>query len=426
MSFCHQSIICRINASFSCEFPHVFNEIFTIATLFRILEGMTLSTVFPTSSNDPFFEKYSRIRKALHQRPEPSGAETDTARRVAAWLRETGPDALIESVGGTGLCAVYKAAQPGPTLLFRAELDALPIAERNDFAHRSQEEGVSHKCGHDGHMSILLALAGCLQAERPKRGQVVLLFQPEEETGQGAAKMLADQRLLALQADRVFALHNLPGYPLGEVQLREGAFAAASEGILFRFEGKTAHAGHPEQGISPAAALADLLQQLPALATQFPDFALITVVECRLGERNFGISPGNATLACTVRAFEQATFDALKAAAIDLVERTAANHQLNLAVSLHEGFAAVQNQAAAVQQVAAACQQLKIPHQYAPEPFRWSEDFGLFTQVYPGALFGLGAGIDFPALHHPDYDFPDALIRIGSDIFYQMIQEELG
>ncbi len=425
MSIYDSSIICGINASFSCEFRHVFREIFTIATLFRILEGMTSSTAFPTSSDDPFFEKYSRIRKALHQQPELSGAEMETAGRVTEWLRETRPEQLIEGIGGAGLCAIYEAALPGPTLLFRAELDALPIAEKNGFDHRSRETGVSHKCGHDGHMSILLALAGRLRQQRPKRGRVILLFQPEEETGQGAAKMLQDRRLRALQPDRVFALHNLPGYPLGEVQLREGAFAAASEGILFSFEGKTAHAGHPEQGLSPAPALAALLQQLPALAEQFPGFALITVVECRLGERNFGISPGSGTLACTVRAFEQSTFEALKAAAIALVETTAAEHQLHLTVSQHEGFAAVQNQAEAVAQVATACRQLKIPHQYAAEPFRWSEDFGLFTQAYPGVLFGLGAGVDSPALHHPDYDFPDALIPIGCAIFHQIIQEEL-
>lgn len=377
-------------------------------------------------STDPFQQKYIALRHELHQHPEPSGAEKETARRLAAWLRETNPDQLIEGIGGQGLCAVYAAANDGPTLLFRAELDALPIHENNRFAHQSQKMGVSHKCGHDGHMSILLALAGRLQADRPKRGRVVLLFQPEEENGQGAAKMLQDDRLGSLQVDQVYALHNLPGYPLGEVQLREGAFAAASEGILFRFEGKTAHAGHPEQGISPAQALADLMQQLPALATQIPDFALVTVVECRLGERNFGISPGSGSLACTLRAFEQGIFEQLKAAAIALAHKTAAEQQLTLAISTHEGFAAVQNDSKSVQRIAHSCQKLGVPTAYVRDPFRWSEDFGLFTQAYPGALFGLGAGLDCPALHHPDYDFPDALIGIGSDIFQQIIREELG
>ncbi len=370
---------------------------------------------------------FIHYRRQLHQQPELSGQETQTALQLQAWLAAYEPSQILKNIGGAGFCAIFDSQQMGPSLLFRAELDALPITENNTFDHASQKAGVSHKCGHDGHMSILLALAAQLHAQPPKRGKVILLFQPAEEIGAGAALVLAYERFKRLQPDYVYALHNLPGYPLGEVLLRDGAFAAASAGLVLELKGKTSHAGHPEQGINPAAALSELLQNLPKLPQSLGDaFGLITMVGCQLGERNFGISAGEGSLACTIRAFEQVHFEKLQQMALDLAKSTAQKHGLDWSFSWHEAFAAVENHPQCNQKVAAAAQKLGYAQQQVAEPFRWSEDFGLFTQKYPGSLFGLGAGEKCAALHHPDYDFPDALIEHGSKLFFEIIQEELG
>ncbi|MFN3528997.1 MAG: amidohydrolase [Bacteroidia bacterium] len=371
-------------------------------------------------------DTFIAYRRHLHQQPELSGEEENTAALIQQWLVPFSPTQIVRNIAGSGLCAIYDSGEAGPCLLFRAELDALPITEKNTFDYRSKNHEKAHLCGHDGHMSILLALAAKLHARPLSQGKVVLLFQPEEENGQGAAKMLNDERVLELQPDFVFALHNLPGYPLHQLVVRDGNFAAASEGLLFRFEGTTAHAGQPETGNSPANVLAQLMQGLPKIPEANPQkFGLITVVQVELGERNFGISPGKGSLACTVRAFEQEHFEELREEAETLAKQLADLHQLEVNISRHEGFAAVQNAHAAVEWVRKAADTLKLSVHESQQPFRWSEDFGLFTQQWSGALFGLGAGEQRASLHDPKYDFPDELIESGSSIFDQIIREVL-
>ena len=380
-----------------------------------------------SSKSSPAESTFSSYRRQLHQQPEVSGKETNTAALVQHWLEAYKPDKIIQNIGGAGFCAIFDSRVAGPTLLFRAELDALPIAEKSTLAYASQTLGVSHTCGHDGHMAILLALAAKIHSQPPIRGRVILLFQPAEEIGAGAALVLADARFTDLQPDMVFALHNLPGYDLGEILLRDGVFAAASVGLLIELKGKTSHAGYPEQGINPSLALSQLLKTLPQLPEQLGDaFGLLTIVGCELGERNFGISAGDASLACTLRAFEQQPFEKLQQAALALVEQTAAEHHLDCSISWHEGFAAVQNDSSCNQRVSTSAEKLQFTVKHTAAPFRWSEDFGLFTQKYPGSLFGIGAGKNCAALHHPDYDFPDALIASGSQLFFEIIREELG
>lgn len=173
-------------------------------------------------------QEIQEVRRELHSRPELSGQESGTAERLAGLLRQLRPDLLLDGLGGAGLAAVFDSGREGPGVLFRAELDALPISENNDFSYRSQREGVSHKCGHDGHMAILLGLAHALARKPPAKGRAILVFQPAEEVGAGAESMLSDSRFeQLLPIDYAFALHNLPGFPLGQVAIKKGAFTAA-------------------------------------------------------------------------------------------------------------------------------------------------------------------------------------------------------
>ena len=161
------------------------------------------------------------LRKELHRYPDLSGQEEQTARRIEAFLEAYAPAQLIRQLGGHGLAAVYEFGDSGPGVLIRCELDALPIHEANDFEYRSQAPGVSHKCGHDGHMTMVAGLAAWLQGQQFTAGRVVLLFQPAEETGQGAAAVLEEERFQLLPIDYAFALHNIPGEPLHTVLLME-------------------------------------------------------------------------------------------------------------------------------------------------------------------------------------------------------------
>lgn len=358
------------------------------------------------------------LRHDLHRHPELSGAETATAARVVAALADNGAR-LVTGLGGTGVAAVFDSGRAGPSVMFRAELDALPIDETGTPPWRSGVPGLGHLCGHDGHMAILVGLGRELARRPPARGRVVLLFQPAEETGAGARAVLADPRFAALACDWAFALHNLPGLALGRAWLAPGPANCASLGLVLTLHGRTAHASMPETGISPAPALARLIPALSALTRAGPGgavragFRLATVTHARLGERAHGIAPGRAELLVTLRARDDAGLDALLAEARALAGAEALADGLGLDWAIEDHFAACTNHPEAVAHLAAALDTCGIDHDPGGLPLRASEDFGLFGAVSKAAMVFLGAGEDRPMLHNPDYDFPDALIAPG-------------
>jgi amidohydrolase len=375
----------------------------------------------------PDLSDITALRQHLHRHPELSGNEYKTSQTLRAFLSRYQPAEIIDEVAETGFALVFSSSQnqDGPTILFRAELDALPITEQCALPYASTQQGISHKCGHDGHMAILVGLASLLHSHPLSAGRVVLLFQPAEETGAGAWAMLQDERLTALHPDYVYALHNLPGQPLGQVLLRDHAFAAASVGMRIELFGRESHAAEPENGLNPGEAMSELIQALNHLVRapdRYKGLALLTVVHARLGEVAFGTNPGYATVMATLRAFEQQDLDLLKGLATEAVELLALKYGLRYTLDWVEEFPATVNHATALRFVEQACTLVGITAHNLEKPMRWSEDFGHFTARYSGALFGLGSGIDQPQLHHADYDFPDALIPVGANLFYRIAQ----
>ncbi|PKP14278.1 MAG: amidohydrolase, partial [Bacteroidetes bacterium HGW-Bacteroidetes-23] len=187
-------------------------------------------------------ESLIRFRKELHKNPELSGKEIETAKRIVSFLEQYPPDEMQTNVGGTGIIAVYKGVEEGKSILFRSELDALPIKETNSFEHISIKNNVSHKCGHDGHTAILCGLASELHHQRPEKGNVILLFQPAEENGSGAEKVANDDNFKNYKPDFVFALHNLPGFDKNQIVVKDDTFSCAVKSIIIRLKGKIAHA----------------------------------------------------------------------------------------------------------------------------------------------------------------------------------------
>jgi amidohydrolase len=367
------------------------------------------------------------FRRARHAAPELSGAEAETAAAFAAALPP--PDTLLTGLGGHGVAAVYDGAAPGPAILIRAELDALPIAETGTAPWASAVPGVAHLCGHDGHLAILLGVARALARRRPARGRAILLAQPAEEDGSGAAAVLADPRVAALAPDFGFALHNLPGAPLGTAWLKPGPMNCASLGLRIVLAGRTAHAAEPESALSPAAALARLLTRLPALGPGGPltrGFRLVTVTHARLGAAAFGIAPGTAEVWATLRTLTDDGMAALRRDAEALARAEAAADGLALDLSVHDDFAACSNHPQATAHLAAAIRAAGLPLAEGALPMRASEDFGRFAALCPTAMFALGAGEAHPRLHAPDYDFPDALLAPGVAVFERLLHDLLG
>lgn len=372
-------------------------------------------------------ENLIELRHILHAHPELSGQEALTNRILNEWVRQTQPDLLIEKIGGFGLAAVYKGAQSGKRILIRGDIDALHIPEPNDIPYRSLNQGVSHKCGHDGHATILCGLAQWLGEQRPDQGEVVLLFQPAEETGQGAKTIIEDPLFEQIKPDVAYGLHNLPGFEKGQIVVSEGCFAAASFGLKMTFDGRTAHASQPETGHSPSELLALLIHNLEKKREQLQAVKPLTtfvITHASLGEETFGVAPGHAEIWLTLRSYDDRNLQMMASQIIEMCRAKAKDYLFDFNFSEHEAFAATNSDPNCVHIIEQAAQNLELKVGHLSEPFRWSEDFGRFGSVCPIGFFGLGSGVDQPALHNPEFDFPDDILEIGMTMFWEIIRTE--
>lgn len=368
------------------------------------------------------------LRHALHREPELSGQEAATAACISGWMKEAGGE-VVTGLGGHGLAAIFRGVLPGPRVMLRCELDALPIDEEPRGDWSSCRPHVGHLCGHDGHMSWLLGVAQRLAETPVARGEVVLLFQPAEETGEGARAVVRTSAFQAIRPDYLYSCHNLPGRPLGEVSVRDEAFTCASRGMIVRLSGLCAHAAHPENGRSPAMAMCRIMQGLSRLPLQFADetgLAMVTLIHARLGEVAFGTSPGDAEVMATMRTESNDMMKALAEAAVSLARSEAEEDRLGIEVDWCDVFEATWNSPQANDVIREVTAQLGHDCVELLHAHRWSEDVGVLGRDCHAAMFTLGAGEEMPGLHHPQYDFPDTLITLGVDLFEGLIRQHLG
>lgn len=371
----------------------------------------------------------TEFRRKLHKNPELSGEEVETARSVATALTRLNPTQVLTGLGGHGVAAIFDSGVEGPTVLFRAELDALPIRELSNVPWISRIDGKGHLCGHDGHMTMLLALGRLLARKPVARGRVILMFQPAEEDGSGARAVIADPVFRQIAPDWAFAIHIEPGRPFGYVATRAGLINCASRGLAIHLDGKTAHAADPQDGISPATALARLipaLQDLGSGGNLDDSFRLATITHAQMGEASFGIAPGAAKLYVTLRTARDEAMHRMESEARQLSEKAAMESGLQVSFEVHDEFAASINHKDAAAVAITAMDALNIANGDEGLPMRASEDFGVFGQNARAAMLCLGPGEDYPALHNPDYDFPDALLPVGTSIFERIARDLLG
>ncbi len=276
----------------------------------------------------------------------------------------------------------------------------------------------------------MCGLAETLAKRRPAKGKVYLLFQSAEEDGSGALAMLNDPGFSAFKPDMAVALHNFPGYKKHQIIIKEGLITAAVIGLSLRLQGKTSHASQPEYGLNPALAVADLLKASDGYNLNDPtaeNFQLVTPIYTRVGSSAaYGVSAGDAEVQFTLRAWDDVRLEKLQSSIISLAKNICATHKLELGHETSDHFHANINDLAITELVKQAATESGHAVIKLPEPLKGGEDFGLFTSRFPCCMFLLGAGQDTPAVHNPDYDFPDELIETGVSVFEAVVRKVLG
>ena len=377
-------------------------------------------------------EVHREWRRDLHRNPELAFAEHRTAGLVAERLRAFGCDQVVEGIGKTGVVAVIHGRNgPGDaerSILLRADMDALPMSEANDFAHASQTPGAMHACGHDGHTTTLLAAAEHLAQTRAFDGSAVLMFQPAEEMGGGGKAMLADGLLDRFPCRAAFALHSMPDLAIGRFATRTGPICGANEDFEIAFSADGGHAAYPGNTADVLLAASHFVTTIHGLAgrQRDPTTPLVISVTAIQGGDSFNVLPNAARVRGTVRCYDAEviaqTVARIKAAA----HGVAAAAGVEAAIWIDpDAYPPTVNDPAATDFARSVAAEIGGDDAVDEIPAELGvEDFSFVLQKIPGAFVCLGNGDSAP-LHHPSYDFDDRATAYGAAYFVRLIERGL-
>ena len=365
------------------------------------------------------------LRRDLHTHPELGFAEHRTAAIVADFLAALDIE-VHRGIGKTGVVGVLRRGGSGKTIGLRADMDALPMDDAGEQPWRSQQAGCSHACGHDGHTVMLLGAAQALARAEDFDGTVVFIFQPAEEGLAGAQAMLDDGLLQRFPCDAVYAVHNWPELPLGSAQTRPGAIMAAADRFDITVKGGGGHAAQPHLSPDTLLATSELVVQLNTIVARAVDpceAALLTVTRVQ-GGASHNMIPAEAAITGTVRTFHPRIQDVIEKRLREMALHVTAAHGLTAEIRYKRYYPATINSAAEAELALCAAQNAGLNASLAAKPALTSEDFSFMLQAVPGAYLWLGAAESRP-LHHPAYDFNDALIPYGVSWFCEVVRAAL-
>ena len=368
-------------------------------------------------------------RRDIHAHPELGFEENRTADFVAQKLEEFGVQ-VHRGVGKTGLVGVLREGNETRSIGLRADMDALPILEQNNFAHCSTHAGTMHACGHDGHTVMLLAAAKYLAARRDFRGQVNFIFQPAEEGLGGALAMIADGLFERFPCDRIYAMHNGPGLPVGKFAAVPGVRTAAGAFFDVDIQGKGGHGAYPHLAIDPIPIAATLISALQTVVSRMispNDSAVFSITKVHAGDA-YNVIPDSASLSGTVRTFSMELMEKIEARVNALASSICEANGASAKVSFRVLFHPVMNEAGATTFAGDVCSGLvgdaNVIRRGAPGT--GSEDFSFMTEKVPGCYVIIGNGETSSSLHNPNYDFNDDALAYGGSFFARVVEQELA
>lgn len=378
--------------------------------------------------------EFVQLRRDLHQHPELAFQEHRTSELVAEALTRWGYQ-VTRGLGGTGVVGQLRRGTGIRKLGLRADMDALPIAERTGLPHASRHAGVMHACGHDGHTAMLLAAARQLAESGVFDGTLNVIFQPAEEGYGGARKMMEDGLFESHPCDAVFAMHNMPGFPVGHLMFRNGATMASSENITITLHGVGGHGAIPHMTVDPVVAGAAIVMGLQTIVSRNVaplQMAVITVGSFQAGKAN-NVIPQTATLELSVRSLDRDVRRLLNRRIEELVQSQAQSYGLRAEIEFRGGYPVLVNTAAETEFATRVGLELVGPDRVNANtaPLTGSEDFAFMLEQVPGSYLFIGNGDEHSGghgarmVHNPNYDFDDANIAVGSAYWVLLAQRYL-
>ncbi len=377
------------------------------------------------------------IRRDLHAHPELCFQEQRTSDVIAKALTDWGIP-IHRGLGTTGVVGIIKNGTSNRAVGLRADIDALPMSEHNQFAHASKHPGKMHACGHDGHTAMLLAAAKHLARHRIFDGTVYLVFQPAEEGGGGAREMIKDGLFERFPMDAIFGMHNWPGMAAGQFAIKDGPCFASSNEFKIVIRGKGAHGAMPHLGIDPVPAACQMVQAFQTIITRNKrpiDTGVISVTMIHTGEAT-NVVPNSCEIQGTVRTFTTEVLDLIERRMQTVAEATCAAFEATCEFSFKRNYPPTINHTAETAFARGVMQQMVgAQNVFEFEPTMGAEDFSYFLQHKPGAYFVIGNGdgshragghgLGPCMLHNPSYDFNDELIPLGGTFWVQLAEQWL-
>lgn len=379
------------------------------------------------SLSPPFID----IRRKIHAHPELAFEEHLTGALVASQLREFGYT-VHRGLGGTGVVGTLSKGDGGFSLGIRADMDALPIQERTGLAYASTHPGRMHACGHDGHTAMLLCAARYLAESAQFNGTLNLIFQPAEENEGGALRMVDEGLFTLFPCDEIYALHNAPGLPVGQMAISAGPSMASFDRATVTLRGRNAHGAMPHHGIDSMQCAASIVLGLQSIITREIDAlrsAVITVGSIQAGE-TYNVVPESAVLKIGVRTLDPQVRNLVEQRIREFIEAQAQSYRLHSEVVYERKYPVLVNhaaQTASARQAAIALLGADNVHERAP--VMGSEDFAYMLEHRPGAYIRLGNGTGEDGgcmVHNPLYDFNDKALPIGAAFWVQLAQARLA
>ena len=372
-------------------------------------------------------------RRDIHENPELLYDVHRTAAFVADRLREFGCDEVATGLGRTGVVGVIRGRKPVgnadvKVIGLRADMDALPIEEETNLPYASKTPGKMHACGHDGHTAMLLGAARYLAETRNFAGDAVVIFQPAEEGGAGAAAMIKDGLMDRFAIDQVYGMHNGPGIPLGSFAIRPGPIMAATDAIDIRIEGLGGHAARPHMCIDSVLVGAQLITALQSIVSRTVDpleSAVISMCEFHAGNAR-NVIPQTAELKGTIRTLTPEVRDLIEKRVREVVAGVAQQTGAKIDIVYERGYPVTVNHAAQTEIATRIASEVAgQANVHATPPMMGAEDFAYMLEARPGAFIFVGNG-DSAGLHHPAYNFNDDAIVFGTSYWIKLVENTLA